>query len=293
MVIRQKDDLTQIGVLEDKVLVEHYVARESQTSLIGNVYLGRVQNVLPSMEAAFIDIGKGRNAVLYAGEVNWAGGRSQGRPAAQDRVGALLGPDDPGAGQQGPRRSQGRPADRAGQPAGPLPGLRAGRQHLRDLAQAPRHRAQPPQDPAQADRPRHGRRHRPHGSRGRLRGGAHPRRRAADRTLDRHRGEGQGRQVAAAALRRARPHPQGRPGPVHRGLRQAGRAGRRRLGPGRRTTSRTSPPTSRTASSASSRATTARTCSRPTGWTSRSPRASTARCGCPRVARWSSTAPRR
>ncbi len=71
MVIRQKQDLTQIAVLEDKVLVEHYVARESQTSLIGNVYLGRVQNVLPSMEAAFIDIGKGRNAVLYAGEVNW------------------------------------------------------------------------------------------------------------------------------------------------------------------------------------------------------------------------------
>ena len=72
MVIRQRDDLTQIGVLEDKVLVEHYVARESQTSLIGNVYLGRVQNVLPSMEAAFIDIGRGRNAVLYAGEVNWS-----------------------------------------------------------------------------------------------------------------------------------------------------------------------------------------------------------------------------
>ncbi len=71
MVIRQNKDLTQIAVLEDKVLVEHYVARESQTSLIGNVYLGRVQNVLPSMEAAFIDIGKGRNAVLYAGEVNW------------------------------------------------------------------------------------------------------------------------------------------------------------------------------------------------------------------------------
>ncbi len=72
MVIRQSGDITQIGVLEDNVLVEHYVARESQTSLIGNVYLGRVQNVLPSMEAAFIDIGKGRNAVLYAGEVNWS-----------------------------------------------------------------------------------------------------------------------------------------------------------------------------------------------------------------------------
>jgi ribonuclease E len=73
MVIRQQGDRIQIGVLEDDVLVEHYVARESQTSLIGNVYLGRVQNVLPSMEAAFVDIGRGRNAVLYAGEVNWDG----------------------------------------------------------------------------------------------------------------------------------------------------------------------------------------------------------------------------
>ena len=71
MVIRQRTDFTQIAVLEDDVLVEHYVARESQTSLIGNVYLGKVQNVLPSMEAAFVDIGKGRNAVLYAGEVDW------------------------------------------------------------------------------------------------------------------------------------------------------------------------------------------------------------------------------
>ncbi len=72
MVVRQRDDYTQIAVLEDSVLVEHYVARESQTSSIGNVYLGKVQNVLPSMEAAFIDIGAGRNAVLYAGEVDWS-----------------------------------------------------------------------------------------------------------------------------------------------------------------------------------------------------------------------------
>ncbi|MDQ3157369.1 MAG: Rne/Rng family ribonuclease [Actinomycetota bacterium] len=71
MAIRQHSEYTQIAVLEDNVLVEHYVARESQTSLIGNVYLGKVQNVLPSMEAAFVDIGKGRNAVLYAGEVDW------------------------------------------------------------------------------------------------------------------------------------------------------------------------------------------------------------------------------
>ncbi|KRA29761.1 ribonuclease E [Nocardioides sp. Root614] len=87
MVVRQRKDLTQIAVLEDKVLVEHYVARESQTSLIGNVYLGRVQNVLPSMEAAFIDIGKGRNAVLYAGEVNWSAlGHKDGQPRKIESV---------------------------------------------------------------------------------------------------------------------------------------------------------------------------------------------------------------
>jgi ribonuclease E len=80
MVIRQHHDRTQIAVLEDDVLVEHYVAKEAQTSLIGNVYLGRVQNVLPSMEAAFIDIGRGRNAVLYAGEVDWDGLGLSGQP---------------------------------------------------------------------------------------------------------------------------------------------------------------------------------------------------------------------
>ncbi|MCW2618556.1 MAG: Ribonuclease, Rne/Rng family, partial [Modestobacter sp.] len=71
MVIRQQGERTQIAVLEDDVLVEHYVTQTQATSFAGNVYLGRVQNVLPSMEAAFVDVGKGRNAVLYAGEVNW------------------------------------------------------------------------------------------------------------------------------------------------------------------------------------------------------------------------------
>ena len=71
MLIRQDADYSQIAVLEDGVLVEHYVDRASATSMIGNVYLGRIQNVLPSMEAAFVDIGRGRNAVLYAGEVDW------------------------------------------------------------------------------------------------------------------------------------------------------------------------------------------------------------------------------
>ncbi|TFB90472.1 Rne/Rng family ribonuclease [Cryobacterium algoricola] len=71
MVVRAKHNKIQIGVLEDGVLVEHYVAKNQDASLIGNVYLGRVQNVLPSMEAAFVDIGRGRNAVLYSGEVDW------------------------------------------------------------------------------------------------------------------------------------------------------------------------------------------------------------------------------
>ena len=71
MIIRQRDDLVQIAVLEDDILVEHYVDRATHSSLIGNVYLGRVQNVLPSMEVAFVDIGRGRNGVIYAGEVDW------------------------------------------------------------------------------------------------------------------------------------------------------------------------------------------------------------------------------
>src|SRR5262249_41380570 len=79
MAVRQKGDRTQIAVLEDSVLVEHYVARASTATMVGNVYLGRVQNVLPSMEAAFVDIGRGRNAVLYAGEVNWDATGLEGR----------------------------------------------------------------------------------------------------------------------------------------------------------------------------------------------------------------------
>ena len=72
LVIRQSEDYTQLAVIEDNILVEHYVDKASATSLIGNIYVGKVQNVLPSMEAAFIDIGRGRNAVLYAGEVDWS-----------------------------------------------------------------------------------------------------------------------------------------------------------------------------------------------------------------------------
>ena len=80
MVVRQAEDRIQIAVLEDGVLVEHYVTRGASASMVGNVYLGRVQNVLPSMEAAFVDIGRGRNAVLYAGEVNWDAVGLEGQP---------------------------------------------------------------------------------------------------------------------------------------------------------------------------------------------------------------------
>ncbi|MEB7503209.1 Rne/Rng family ribonuclease [Arthrobacter koreensis] len=80
MIVRQRDDRIQIGVLEDGVLAEHFVSNTQQDSLIGNVYVGKVQNVLPSMEAAFVDIGRGRNAVLYAGEVNWDAAGLDGQP---------------------------------------------------------------------------------------------------------------------------------------------------------------------------------------------------------------------
>jgi ribonuclease E len=80
MIVREKDARVQIGVLEDGLLVEHYVAESQGGSLIGNVYLGKVQNVLPSMEAAFVDIGRGRNAVLYSGEVDWEAAETGNQP---------------------------------------------------------------------------------------------------------------------------------------------------------------------------------------------------------------------
>ncbi|MEU3020394.1 Rne/Rng family ribonuclease [Nocardiopsis sp. NPDC007018] len=86
LIVRRTGDRTQIAVLEDDILVEHYVDRATHRSYVGNVYLGRVQNVLPSMEAAFVDIGKGRNAVLYAGEVNWDSFGLDGQPKRIESV---------------------------------------------------------------------------------------------------------------------------------------------------------------------------------------------------------------
>ncbi len=94
MIVRAKSGRIQIGVLEDGVLVEHYVARNQDASLIGNVYLGRVQNVLPSMEAAFVDIGRGRNAVLYSGEVDWDAAAENGEKNQPRRIELALKPGD-------------------------------------------------------------------------------------------------------------------------------------------------------------------------------------------------------
>ena len=87
MIVRDVDNSQQISILEDDILVEHYVSEQSDASVVGNVYLGRVQNVLPGMEAAFLDIGVGRNGVLYAGEVNWDGsGLVEGDPKRIEQV---------------------------------------------------------------------------------------------------------------------------------------------------------------------------------------------------------------
>ena len=290
MVVRQRGDLTQIAVLEDGARRALRPRPSRRPRFVGNVYLGRVQNVLPSMEAAFIDIGKGRNAVLYAGEVNWDAAGA-GRPAAQDRAGAQVRATGPGPGHQGPDRPQGRPAHQPGQPARPLPRLRARRHHDRHLPQAARHRAQPAQDAAQGDRPRHRRRHRAHRRRGRQRGGAHPRRRAArprgGRTSRRRRSP-----ARAPALLYGEPDldPQGRPRPVHRGLHQAGHQGDDAWDIVQAYVGHVAPDLVDRLEPLDRRR---RTSSRRTASTSRSPRAWTARSGCPPAARWSSTAPRR
>ena len=142
--------------------------------MVGNVYLGRVQNVLPSMEAAFVDIGKGRNAVLYAGEVNWdAAGLGR---ASRKRIEHALKSGEPVLVQvtKDPIGHKGARLTSQISPARPLPGLRARRLDDRHQPQAARHRAHPAQDDPQGGRPRGRRRHRAHRRRGRQRGGAAP-----------------------------------------------------------------------------------------------------------------------
>ena len=176
--------------------------------MAGNVYLGRVQNVLPSMEAAFVDIGKGRNAVLYAGEVNWdaAGLEANQRQAHRER--AELGRDRAGPGHQGPDRAQGRAAHLADLAARPLPGLRARTATMTGIS-----RKLPDTERARLKKilkevvPDTRGRHRAHRRRGCHRGGAARRRRAAHHDLGRDQGQGRvgdggGKKARAAAPRR-------------------------------------------------------------------------------------------
>ena len=114
MVITEHGDRDQIAVLEENMLVQHYVTRRGAHSMVGNVYLGRIQNVLPGMEAAFVDIGRGRNGVLYAGEVNYSPEDLEGgRPPRIEQV-LKSGPGGHGPGHEGSDGRQGRPAHRAG-----------------------------------------------------------------------------------------------------------------------------------------------------------------------------------
>ena len=210
MAVRQNGDRTQIAVLEDDVLVEHYVTRASATSYVGNVYLGRVQNVLPSMEAAFIDIGKGRNGVLYAGEVNWDAAGLEGKSRAIEQ--ALKSGDmvlvqvtkDP-IGHKGARLTS--QISLPGRflvyvPGGGMTGI------SRRLPDTERHRLK--SDPEE-DRPGGRGRDRTDRRRGRQRAGPDPGRRAAAGRVGEHLGQG-GEELggATARARRAGPgHPRG------------------------------------------------------------------------------------
>ena len=240
MVVRGRGDRTQIGVLEDGVLVEHYVSRETTASMAGNVYLGRVQNVLPSMEAAFVDIGKGRNAVLYAGEVNWDAAGLEGGQARRIENALSSGDTvltqvtkDP-IGHKGARLTSqislpGRYLVYV--PEGQMTGISrklpdTERARLKAILKevVPDHAGVIVRTAAE----------------GASRGGAARRRRAAHQDLGQDQGqgrvgrrqEGRQRRRPGAAARRARPDRARHPRRVHRGLHLAGRLRRQGLGRG-------------------------------------------------------------
>ena len=258
MVVRQAGERTQIAVLEDGVLVEHYVSTASSSAAwSGNVYLGKVQNVLPSMEAAFVDIGKGRNAVLYAGEVNWDAAGLEGQPR---RIELALKSGDPVLVQvtKDPIGHKGARLTSQVSLAGRYLVLVPGRLDDRHQPQAAGHRAHPPQVDPQDDRPRGCRRHRPHRGGGRQRGGAQPRRGPAHRAVGGHREEvPEGVLGADAALRRAGHDDPRRPGHLQRGLHRRSSSPATTRGTCSSRTSRTSP---RTCASGCRAGPTSRTC---------------------------------
>ena len=195
MVVRQTGERTQIAVLEDGVLVEHYVDKASHQSYVGNVYLGKVQNVLPSMEAAFVDIGKGRNAVLYAGEVNFDASGLEGESkriesALKSGQSILVQVTKDPIGHKGARLTS--QVSLPGRylvyvPGASMTGI------SRKLPDTERTRLK---QILKQVMPENAGRDRPHRRRGRLGGGALPRRGQARRAVGGHREEGQDRQRA-------------------------------------------------------------------------------------------------
>ena len=282
MVVRQRGDRTQIAVLEDGILVEHYVDKASHQSYVGNVYLGRVQNVLPSMEAAFVDIGKGRNAVLYAGEVNFDASGLEGESkriesALKSGQSILVQATKDPIGHKGARLTS--QVSLPGRylvyvPGANMTGI------SRKLPDNERTRLKQilkqvmPEDAGVIVRT--------------AAEGATEEELSHDvgearRAVGGDRAQGQVGQGARVALQRAGPDHPGGQGHLQRGLHQAGHRQRRRLGHGRRVR----PLRRAQPGGASQRWTTTRmTCSAPTGSTSRSPRRWSARCGCPAAARW-------
>ena len=297
MCVHVAQDATQIAVLEGRSLIEHYVARalDDANQIDGNIYRGRVQNVLPGMEAAFVDIGTPKNAVLYWGDVQTDRDEGIERDPRHDpdRAPAAARPDDHLPGHEEPDRRQGRPSHPGGLASGPLRRPRPGVERQRHLEAARRRRAQAPAQDARRDPARRSRDHRPHGRRGRERRGAAPGRRAAREDLGRDRRQGEapprsGAFVLGAAHRRA-----GDPGGVHRGV---PRGHHRRPGASTSRSATTSPRSTRSSPTVSSTTTRkARTCrsSSATTSTSSCTRRSTARSGSPPAGRSSSSAPRR
>ena len=161
MCVQVRPRLTQVAVLEGRNLIEHYVSRPADdvSQIHGNIYVGKVQNVLPGMEAAFVDIGTPKNAVLYRGDVQYdaedivekaddAAHRADAAGQAAHRL----------PGHQEPDRRQGRPPHPGGVAAGSLRGADPELEDLRHLQAPARRRAQAA---AQHPRPGQARRARP------------------------------------------------------------------------------------------------------------------------------------
>ena len=182
--------MTQIAMLEGRTLVEHYVSRaaDDTNQIDGNVYRGRVQNVLPGMEAAFVDIGIPKNAVLYRGDVRYDKDDIEGGASQQPRIEDVL-----KAGQvilcQVTKNPIGAKGARLTQEVS-LPGrfavLVPNSSAFGISKRLGRHRAPPPAPHhrrGQAGRARHDR---AHGGRGCLRRRAPARRHDAARAVERH-----------------------------------------------------------------------------------------------------------